>query len=270
VYVDRTDPRRLAILSDPETHKAIRKILRLRGVPRQDLHDEMSTVLMDAMVAPNLPLDDPERARAYLGGIARNKAIGNANDRKEAAENTVALDDVGPGVAAPSAETQPETRVLAVDAQKKGLSLFPRTFGWFVRVRVKGDSPEDVARDHNVSAGYVRSEVSTIGRTLATVLGAGMVAILLLVFGPWKRQPDWAERPYAQRRAVPVLDAAALRDRAKKLCDAGEWQACMEDLDAASELRPAGETQELRTLRFDAWQHTRMTERPKGWTPDGK
>src|SRR5260370_1081985 len=70
------------MLSDRALHEAVRKGIRLRGVPLQDVEDILNAVIADAHDDPGLPLNDPEAARHRLCGTARHKSIDDARGRK--------------------------------------------------------------------------------------------------------------------------------------------------------------------------------------------
>jgi len=243
------DERRKKILSDPALHEAIRKVIRLRGVPRQDVEDILNAVIADAHDDPGLPLNDPEAARHRLCGTARHKSIDDARARKRTKARVV---QPGPEMPEPH-PLRPEDQVLARSLAEHGKKRFPLTFSWFERSRVHGESPASIAADAKVSAGYVRHELSNIGRALRAVTAAA-AAIFVVVFGvrQWKLYNEPVSVGHG--RAAPDARATALREVAKGECANEQWAACLRDLNKANEIDPANQTRELWELRAKAEQ----------------
>jgi hypothetical protein len=268
------DPRRVAIVSDPQVRAYVRAVLRRQGVLAQDLGDKVDDVLaiaLDAGESPGLPLDDRQQAKRYLGGVARNLGIHDANDRADDGEHG-RLDDAQQPLVASAVDPLPDAELHLRSAARKviakGLEMFPDRFPWIVR-RAAGESVESIARSEKLSEGYVRHELSDIVRKLRPVLVAagivlGVGGVVLGGFSERKHQQhrEIAPPQEARRAPLPPLDAPALRDRAIHECDAFEWQACADDLDAARQLDPAGDTQQLRELRSTADGHLRRSEPP--------
>ena len=243
------DERRKKILSDPALHEAIRKVIRLRGVPLQDVEDILNAVIADASDDPGLPLNDPEAARHRLCGTARHKSIDDARGRKRTKARVV---QPGPEMPEPH-PLRPEEQVLARSLAEHGKKRFPLTFSWFERSRVHGESPASIAADAKVSAGYVRHELSNIGRALRAVTAAA-AAIFVLVMGV--RQWKLYNEPVSVGHGRPEPDprATALREVAKGECANEQWAACLKDLNKANEIDPANQTRELWELRAKAQQ----------------
>src|SRR5260370_32848487 len=194
------------MLSDRALHEAVRKGIRLRGVPLQDVEDILNGVMADAQEDPGLPLNDPEAARHRLCGTARHKSIDDARGRKRTKARVV---QPGPEMPEPH-PLRPEDQVLARSLAEHGKKRFPLTFSWFERSRVHGESPASIAADAKVSPGYVRHELSNIGRALRAVTAAA-AAVFALVFGvrQWKLYNEpvtlgqrWLSTP--DSRATPV------------------------------------------------------------------
>jgi len=243
------DERRKKILSGPALHEAIRKVIRLRGVPLQDVEDILNAVIADASDDPGLPLNDPEAARHRLCGTARHKSIDDARGRKRTKARVV---QPGPEMPEPH-PLRPEEQVLARSLAEHGKKRFPLTFSWFERSRVHGESPASIAADAKVSAGYVRHELSNIGRALRAVTAAA-AAIFVLVMGV--RQWKLYNEPVSVGHGRPEPDprATALREVAKGECANEQWAACLKDLNKANEIDPANQTSELWELRAKAEQ----------------
>jgi DNA-directed RNA polymerase specialized sigma24 family protein len=247
---ERKDARREELLTDPEILSAVRAVLALRGVPRQDIEDLLQQVLTEAWASPKLPLHDREETRLYLCGMARFKAIDDAHERAKHPESIDWLpesDRVAQAVPI-------EDRELAHTLLEKLAEKYPRTLSWFVRSEVHAEGFAEIAQGANLSPGYVRHEVSEIRRSarqMAMTMGIALAVLLAILFGVrrWRmaHQPDPLALPEPPETA-PML-ARDLRLRARKECEAEAWQSCADDLDKAHDLDAAGESDEYRDLR---------------------
>jgi hypothetical protein len=104
-------------------------------------------------------------------------------------------------------------------------------------------------------------------------LSLAVVAALSVGLGiyEWrKRLPDVSDyATYEAHRTVPPApDAGELRRRGAAACGRSEWQACVDDLDAANALDPTGEDAETHLMHYLAGQHARherqLPEKPVG------
>jgi DNA-directed RNA polymerase specialized sigma24 family protein len=250
--------RRRELLSDPAILESIRTVLRLRGVPPQDIEDVLHSVLLVAQNSPGLPLDDREQTRLFLGGIARHKAVDHARGRKRAQKRRVAGDPEEHLARLASREPPPDVLVSARRLLELGRKLFPRTHGWFER-SIQGDTCVAIAADAHVAEGTVSSEISMIRRTLREAATA-VVVFLFLVAGirTLTREPGDVATP-------PREWAHELRDQAQRECAAEQWKACRDDLEKAAEADPEGDTQEQRDLRAKA--QSELDKRPDDAPP---
>jgi DNA-directed RNA polymerase specialized sigma24 family protein len=239
------DRRRNELLSDPEILESIRTVLRLRGVPAQDIEDELNNVVRESRNNAGLPLDDREQARLWLGGVARHKAIDNARRRKRAQKRRAPGEPEEHLARVASRALPPDEHVFAHKLLELGRKLFPRTHGWFER-SVLGETHLQIAADANVAENTVSSEISVIRRTLRNVATAALVLLFLVVgFRTLTRDSgDVATSPreWAHER----------RDQAQRECAEKKWKACLDDLKKAAEVDPEGDTQEMKDLRAKA------------------
>jgi hypothetical protein len=137
---------------------------------------------------------------------------------------------------------------------------------WLVRAKVEGESEVAIAQEQGVSHEVVRKRVSRLVAFLRERAATLLAAFVLLVAGVWaltRRPAEMAGPREAVRFEPPAPDASELRRRAERACAAGAWQACVDDVEAAHDLDPAGETPETRKLRTEAWGHLRVIEAPK-------
>jgi DNA-directed RNA polymerase specialized sigma24 family protein len=258
------DPRRRAILSDREIHGAIRWVIRVRGVPTFDVDEVLDSVIEDAMEDANLPLADRDQARMYLVACARNKSIDEARGRIRRNERDVSTEEEP----LETEEALPQDRAaLAARLFREGQSRFPRTFSWFWRHAIHGESLVSIAVEHNVSPGHVRHEVYRIRHTL------NAFSTLVVAFAAWSLIHTWTlphrerfERRHEVSKPCPVLvaddappaeRAAELRERASERFAARDWDGVVADLDAARRIDPAGDTDAWKTLHERAETHRR-------------
>jgi hypothetical protein len=151
-------------------------------------------------------------------------------------------------VASPVAVQPPafEARDVLSRLVEKGEERFPRALSGFLESKALNTTAATIAERRGVSAGRVRHERADISRFMkqhAKAMGVMMTALAFLVIGSFAH---WGLRP--ERYGAPVPEDTMLRRRAKDECAASQWKACLEDLDRANQLHPAGETQELRDL----------------------
>lgn len=236
-------------LADPGVRRMLEDFVR-RRVPASDVDDVVQTVLVDALASPSIPSDATE-LRKWLLGIARHKVV---DHHRRAVREPVAE----PGELAAHAPPF-EERALADWAEKQAGSErdAQKTLSWMAR-EGEGEKLESIAAEENVPPTRVRQRVSRMRRwmkerwlaELAAVAALCALAILL-----WKllRKPDEVpearpEQPVPSPSAVPpepsVLERArAMRDEAFRKCDQADYRGCLEGLDEALRLDPAGDTE---------------------------
>ena len=208
------------------------------------------------MRAKRFPVEDPAAGRLYMGGIARHIGIRAAKDCDDDVEDE-SLED---HEAAARPEVAPEQRDLARVVEQEGRRLFPRTFPWYVRHRLLGETLKSIGDSEGVSPGHVRKEVSVIQRMLPQALKAsGIVGMLVLAFfvqRQWRKHTGYGEGPLTATRTQDDrrYDASTLRTRARSAFRAEAYQACVDDLDAAESLDGGQEPPEARDLRRAAMQ----------------
>jgi DNA-directed RNA polymerase specialized sigma24 family protein len=260
------DERRRKILSDRAVHEAIRAVARVRGMPSYDVDVILDTVVLDAMGDPRLPLDDADDARRYLCACARNKSIDDGRKRGRRARREVQAteNEVAPGNA------PPDDIAFASRLVREGEKRFPRTFPWFLRNTLYGESHVKIAVEANVSPGHVRHEVYVIRRALQGFSAVAILFALAVFVRQWTRpgaQQVDHDRDMAGTASAPAVPSAApsapakptrvemamaLRERAAQEFARGDWADCEDDLEAADALDPAGATPETRALHQKA------------------
>ncbi len=248
------DPTPLAnVLADPSTRRALEDFVR-RRVPAPDVEDVVQTVLCDALAAEGRP-ERPEEVRRWLIGIARHKVadLHRRGSREQASEL--------PELPAPPPPI--EARELARWAEEQAASTrdAKQTLAWMAR-EGEGEKLESIAAEEQVPAARVRQRVSRMRRWmkerwLAELAAVAALAIAALLLSRWLRGPkdEIAPRPEpppppsalpeapSPRSPLSPLDRArALRAEAFQECDRAAWERCLERLDEAAALDPAGDT----------------------------
>lgn len=237
-------------LGAAETRRFLHDYVRKR-VGESDVDDVVQTVLVDALASDRVPEDETEMRR-WLIGVARHKIADH--HRRGGREQPAELPDI---------ETAPapvEERELARWAEEQAHSTkeAQKTLQWMAR-EGEGDKLEHIAEEEQLPAARVRQRVSRMRRFmkerwLAEL--AAVAALALLAFVIWRalRQPsvDIAQdTPPTQPTDLPikpppvapkVAEAGELRKKALEACERGENRVCLDGLDKAKELDPAGDT----------------------------
>lgn len=221
-----------------------------RRVSASDVDDVVQTILLDALASETRPRD-AEELRRWLLGIARHKVVDH--HRRVTRE---------PAAELPELETSPppvEERALARWAEQQVASQqdAQQTLAWMAR-EGEGEKLESIAADERVPAARVRQRVSRMRRwmkerwlaELAAVAALALVALVawrLLRRDPKEMPQALPEAPkpvpsLAPEDLSPLDRARALRADALRKCDQREWQGCVDGLDEAARLDPAGDT----------------------------
>ncbi len=231
-------------------------------VPADEAEDVVQTVLCAALAAAEidsarLPEQD-EELRRWLIGVARHKIADYHRSRGRAP--TVELDEQ----LAPSESTSPdsnslEAQQLALWAQEQAPDEpgAKRTLEWMAREGA-GDKLAHIAQQEQLPATQVRQRVSRMRRFLrrrwaaelaavAGLLGAVLIGWFVLrrpepTVVAIRPDPGWADAggiygPLAD----PLRRAVVMRDEAFAACDDSLWNQCLDRLDKAAGLDPAGD-----------------------------
>lgn len=254
-----------AMLSTRETRRFLSDYVRKR-VGEQDVDDVVQTVLVDALAAQRVPEVDSE-LRRWLIGIARHKIADH--HRKAGREQPAELPDL-------EASAPPlEERQMASWAERQAPASkeAARTLEWMAR-EGEGEKLEQIAIDEQVAAATVRQRVSRMRRWMRERWLAELAAVAalgLLAFALWRwlhkppvpvtREPppaledkqgpkEFEKGPPQKMAPSPVERARDLRRAAAEDCSRADYAPCLQKLDEARDLDPAGdrapEIQELR------------------------
>jgi DNA-directed RNA polymerase specialized sigma24 family protein len=251
---------RIRVLDAPKTIGQIRKVLRAKGYPEEELDDGVQIVRTVAYFARKFPEGSVDDARRYTNGIARNTALKFHAGRKNKVETT-SMEDLPTSLPAREGTSHEalETRDLVHKAVGRAMEKNPRKVELYLRSEVHGESKAELATEAGLSKGRMRSYVGegrhAMWSEMKSLLG---IAVILLVVGLVAvrngKKDDGVATP-------PPVDASALRNRARDECAASQWKPCADHLQEANKVDPAGETDELRKLRLSAEQHVRETPR---------
>jgi DNA-directed RNA polymerase specialized sigma24 family protein len=261
---DADKRRRTRLLTSDRVHAAIRKVARGHDVPHGEIDDVLQETIARAWTA-TLPADDDE-ARKYVNGIAANVSC----DRMRKVPDVVPYiedPDEERGETATPIAVRPasfEARDVVSKLVEVGEHQFPKGFPGYLAAKMTGGTADEIANVRGVTPGHVRHEWLDIqgfmnrhGRRLGVAVA--LLVIILVMRNVWRR-PEPKDHvaspcPPTEPPCAPALDAAGLRHRAHDECAASAWRACIDDLDAAKKVDPAGDTPELRDLRALAQQH---------------
>ena len=231
-----------------------------RRVPGADVEDLVQTVLCDALDAERIPRERAE-LRKWLVGIARHKVADY--HRRSGRERPSELGEL-------QAEPPPvEERQMVEWAEQQAHSSrdAQQTLEWMAR-EGEGEKLASIAAEAKVAPTQVRQRVSRMRRWmkerwLAELATAAAVLLLALVLWHWLRRPTTSPeniRPdevasTKPPEPTPLERARALRAEAEQACQRSEWQPCLERLDEARRLDPAGDSSpEVTGLRERAQQ----------------
>ncbi len=238
-------------LGAAETRRFLRDYCRKR-VGESDVDDIVQTVLVEALASDRVPEEESEMRR-WLVGVARHK-IADLH-RRGGREQPTELPDI---------ETAPppvEERELARWAEEQATSNreAQKTLQWMAR-EGEGDKLEHIAEEEQVPAARVRQRVSRMRRFmkerwLAELAAVAALAILAVIVWRAVREPDPIEigrdkdpvptpgpTDLPQPIAPKVAEATELRKQALESCNRGDHRVCLERLDRAKDLDPAGDT----------------------------
>jgi DNA-directed RNA polymerase specialized sigma24 family protein len=228
----------------PDLRAALVAMVRKR-VPESEVEDIVQATLAEAVESPHAPTES-EALRKWIFGVAKNKVV---DYHRRAGRETFDLPEVADSPA-PHAEADllrwaerhlPEGE----DAQK--------TLGWMLR-EGEGEKLESIAASEKVPAPRVRQRVSRLRRhfkdnwrrEVALLAAFGVVISIVALLLLKKKEPEIAIEPVDPR-------AEPMRLEALGKCQAHDYKACLDELDAAKRLDPAGDTRpEVQRARRDA------------------
>ena len=250
-----TDSGNSALLSDPALRAALMRVVRAK-VPGSDAEDVVQATLTEALAAKHPP-SDHEEWRRWLYGIARHKI---ADHFRAAARER-------PSESAMNGEVQAETvphdaRDLLQWAERElpAGDQTEDTLKWMLR-EGDGEKLEHIASEGNLDAANVRQRVSRLRRYFRERWAAQLAAVaaILLLVGAalwaWKHRVkhDDIVRLPPSAEPSPTERGRLVRRIALERCDARDWKPCLDGLDEAARLDPAGDlADDVRAARLAA------------------
>lgn len=242
-----------------------------RRVPDADAEDVVQSVLAEALSSPARP-DEPEAARRWIWGIARHKI---ADHHRRAGRET---NDVPERAAPPAPHEENALLAWAVGELPPGADA-QKTLDWLLR-EGEGETLEAIAEEERLPAPVVRQRVSRLRRLLRSRWAQLVAAGLAVLVGWALLRRQGRERPIGvppDVREDPSLVAVrtrarAMRDDAARAAAQRDWARCLERLDAAKAIDPAGDrapgVEALRRQARDAIERERAPAPPPVFVPD--
>jgi len=231
-------------LSDPSRLRALNQAIRAK-IPASDVEDVVQSTLADALTAAEPP-SESDAFNRWLFGIARHKIADYYRQHRR--HEVVDSDAVATSTdSAPAAESARDL-LRWVDQKLPNEPETTRTLEWMMR-EASGDRLETIAKEHEISAPAVRQRVSRLRRFLrehwAMELAAalGLLVVVTGLFAYRQHQSQLPIGPEVVRvTPTPAEQARRLREGAMVACRAGEWKPCVDDLDRAKVIDPAGDS----------------------------
>jgi DNA-directed RNA polymerase specialized sigma24 family protein len=218
---------------DPDLRSALIAMVRKR-VPESEVEDIVQQALAEAIESPHAPADS-ESLRRWIFGVAKNKVV---DYHRRAGRESFDLPDVE-GTPAPHLEADLlrwAEKNLPEGAENK------KTLDWMLR-EGDGEKLESIAASEKLPPPRVRQRVSRLRRhfkenwqrevAMLAALGVIVSAVVFLVLH--KKDPEIITHEVVDPRAEPM------RRLALEKCASAEWKPCVDGLDEARRLDPAGD-----------------------------
>jgi len=218
---------------DRDLRSALVAMVRKR-VPESEVEDIVQQALAEAIESPHAPTDS-ESLRRWIFGVAKNKVV---DYHRRAGRESFDLPDVE-GTPAPHVEADLlrwAEKNLPEGAENK------KTLDWMLR-EGEGEKLESIAASEKLPPPRVRQRVSRLRRhfkenwqrevAMLAALGVIVSAVVFLVLH--KKDPEIITHEVVDPRAAPM------RRLALEKCASADWKPCVEGLDEARRLDPAGD-----------------------------
>jgi RNA polymerase sigma factor (sigma-70 family) len=220
---------------DPDLRSALVAMVRKR-VPESEVEDIVQQALAEAIESPHAPTDS-ESLRRWIFGVAKNKVV---DYHRRAGRESFDLPDVE-GTPAPHVEADLlrwAEKNLPEGAENK------KTLDWMLR-EGEGEKLESIAESEKLPPPRVRQRVSRLRRhfkenwqrEVALLAALGVIVSAVVIFMLKKDGPEPITHDIVDPRAEKVRRLALER------CAHDEWKPCLEGLDEARRIDPAGDAQ---------------------------
>ena len=210
-----------------------------RRVPESEVEDIVQAALAEAIESPHAP-PDSESLRRWIFGVAKHKVVDyHRRQGRLSYELPELSESPAPHVEADMLRWAEKHLPEGEDAKK--------TLDWMLR-EGEGEKLETIAETEHVPAPRVRQRVSRLRRhfkdhwqkEVAILAALGVLITAALAF--YLRQRDVREPIAEDPKAVPIDPRAEpLRKDALERCTAADYKKCIEELDEAKRLDPAGD-----------------------------
>lgn len=211
-----------------------------KRVPESEVEDIVQQALTEALESPHAP-QETEAFRRWIFGVTKHKVI---DYHRRAGRETFDLPEVA-GNAAPHVEADMlrwAARNIPEGTENE------KTLDWMLR-EGEGEKLESIAASEKMPAPRVRQRVSRLRRHLkdnwqreVALLAALGVVIGAIVF-LFVRAHGTSDDPNINRDPnVADPRAFEMRKRALEQCNQSKWKECVDGLDEAKRLDPAGDT----------------------------
>jgi RNA polymerase sigma factor (sigma-70 family) len=218
---------------DPDLRSALVAMVRKR-VPESEVEDIVQQALAEAIESPHAP-QDSESLRRWIFGVAKNKVV---DYHRRAGRESFDLPDVE-GTPAPHIEADLlrwAEKNLPEGAENQ------KTLDWMLR-EGEGEKLESIAASEKLPPPRVRQRVSRLRRhfkenwqrEVAMLAALGVIVSAIVIFVMQRPKPDIITHDVVDPRAEPMRRLALER------CASGEWKPCIDGLDEARRLDPAGD-----------------------------
>lgn len=237
---------------DTQLRMALVAMVRKR-VPESEVEDIVQATLTEAFMSPHAP-QDVESLRRWIFGVAKNKVVDYHRRQGRLSYDLPEVAD------APAPHVEQDMLRWAERHLPDGDDA-KKTLDWMIR-EGDGEKLETIAEGENLPAPRVRQRVSRLRRHLKdhwqkevailAALGVLITGILL-----WLRHEKQPEPIAHDPKAIPFdPNVEPIRKAALQKCAAGDYEKCIEGLDQAKRLDPAGDTRpEVQEARKNATQN---------------
>jgi DNA-directed RNA polymerase specialized sigma24 family protein len=218
-----------------------------KRVPERDVEDIVQATLTEAL-SPSAPTSDEAALQRWLIGVARHKI---ADRHRRGQRESFELPEIH--VEAPPHSENDLVRWAERALPAEGEEL-RRTLEWMMR-EGEGEKLESIAESEQIPAPRVRKRVSRLRRHLraewrkevALLAALGIVAMLIYLARRGPREPiahDHVRPVPSEVAPSPQERARSVREDALAACGERAWAKCLDGLDRAKEIDPAGDTAE--------------------------